>query len=210
MKRIAVISTNPRKYFHLVNLLREYNIDFIVTASCNLLSNDVRVIITDNPLVKKEKPEITVLIDNDNYEQAIFKAMCMLKGKEEFNTLVIGIDPGATHGLAVLADGSPIILKLFNNTKLLLNYIKRLIDQFPAKIKIIRIGSNAKHYLKEIISELENLNFLCNVKIELVSESLPPPPYIKEYTLPNDIKSALSIALNKSNIRLLRGVRDED
>ncbi|RLF98658.1 MAG: hypothetical protein DRN49_05545 [Thaumarchaeota archaeon] len=209
MTDLAIIIASPRKYFHLVNALKRYGVKFISLMPGDEIPRSIKVVITDNKSFTT-KPDLAVVHLGEDYERAVFEAMCALRGRENFDMLIIGVDPGATHGLAALADGQPVLLRTFRSISSLIKCIERLIATFPAKTKVIRVGRGAGEWTKKVVEKLESLNAIFCVKIELVSEHLPPPPWIKEYSLPDDVKSALSIALAKSAGSILRGDGSEN
>ena len=103
---IAVVTVSGRAYFLLVNELKRRNINFLSLTPNDKIPPSIKAVIT----TKSELPGInhpTKL----SYEKGqdlghlVDEAILMTKGKTAYEQLVIGVDPGASFGIAVLGDG---------------------------------------------------------------------------------------------------------
>ena len=95
----------------------------------------------------------------------------ILRGKEIYETVTMGIDPGEVFGFAVIADGSVIDTENCFSSKEILNKIKkamRTIDASKSTV-MIKIGSGVPIY-KEVLETLDKA-LPTQVTLEIVSEA---------------------------------------
>jgi len=191
------MTRDPKLYYLISRLLKEHSIDFISITPGLAIPNGVKVVLTSNVEASYDDTRTIIAVNEENIEESLFKVICALKGKTMFDNLIIGIDPGAKLGVVALADGTPIALKIFYSAKKLTAFLEKLFTLCPAKRRVIRIGSGGDKYLRELLGELGKIILFPETYIELVSESLPLSPYVKECSLPSDVKAAYNIALSK-------------
>ncbi|MCS7385936.1 MAG: hypothetical protein NDF55_04255 [archaeon GB-1867-005] len=197
MAKVAIMTRDPRIYYIISRLLKEHSIDFVSITPGLAVPNDIKVVLTSRGEAKCDDRKTVITVTEENAEESIFKVICALKGKTMFDNLIIGIDPGAKLGFAALADGTPIALKVFYSTDKLVEFLTKLLSMCPARRRIIRIGSGGDKYLHTILARLREIILPPKTHLELVSESLPMSPYIKQYPLPSDVKAACNIALSR-------------
>jgi hypothetical protein len=104
--KVAVATVQGKTYFLIVNKLKEKNIPFISLIPGETVPTEVKVVIT----TEKEKNRINhekVLVYNGETEPDALadEIRKILQGKEAYEKIVIGVDPGDVFGLAVVADG---------------------------------------------------------------------------------------------------------
>jgi hypothetical protein len=107
--KVAVATVSGKAYFLIVAELKERNVPFLSVIPGKPVPTEAKVIIT----TKEEKHLINhqkVLVFNNELElgSLIGEATRILQGKETYERIVIGIDPGKVFGLAVVADGNVI------------------------------------------------------------------------------------------------------
>ena len=104
--KVAVATVAGKAYFLLINELKERNIDFLSVVPGEPVPAEAKVVITtekEKPLISHEK---ILVYDTVTEPSAIVnEAVKVLEGKESYEKIVIGIDPGEVTGLAVIADG---------------------------------------------------------------------------------------------------------
>jgi hypothetical protein len=104
--KVAVATVQGKAYFLIVNKLKEKNIPFISLVPGETVPTEVKVVIT----TEKEKHRINhqkVLVYASETEPNALtnEIMKILQGKEAYEKIVIGVDPGDVFGFAVVADG---------------------------------------------------------------------------------------------------------
>jgi hypothetical protein len=108
-EKVAVATVEGKAYFLIVNKLQEQNISFLSLVPGESLPAKVKVVITtpkEQNLVKHEKT--LILKDESDLDYIAAEVKMILLGKEAYEKMVVGIDPGKAVGLAVLADGKLI------------------------------------------------------------------------------------------------------
>ena len=107
--KIAVVTVSGKAYYLIVNELKMKNIPFISLTPNDPVPIEIKVVIT----TKEEQHLINhgkILVYEDHTEPTalINEALQIVQGKEHYEKIVIGVDPGEVFGLAVLADGKVI------------------------------------------------------------------------------------------------------
>jgi len=108
-EKIAVATVSGKAYYLIVNELKKKNIPFLSLTPHDPIPIETKVVITteeERNLIKHER--IIVYHNGMEPEAIINEALRIIQGKEFFEKIVIGIDPGEVFGLAVLADGKVI------------------------------------------------------------------------------------------------------
>jgi hypothetical protein len=104
--QIAVATVSGKAYYLIVNELKRKNIPFLSLTPYESIPIEVRVVLTtkeEKGLIHHEK----VLAWNDGKEPAAIanEALQIVQGRDSYEKVTIGVDPGEIFGLAVLADG---------------------------------------------------------------------------------------------------------
>lgn len=170
-EKIAVATVSGKAYFLLINELKERNISFISFIPGQPVPAAAKVVIT----TEKEKPLIDydkIIIYNEGIEpsRVVNEALKILQGKEKYEKIIIGIDPGEVFGLAVVADGKVVETRncfgIYEVSKEVTNIIKTF--DISAEI-IVRIGNGIQVY-KELLQTLDS-ELPPHVILEIVSEA---------------------------------------
>jgi sugar-specific transcriptional regulator TrmB len=132
----------------------------------------VKVVITTEPesrLIKHER--ILIFHDESELDTLVNEAKRILQGKEAYEKIIVGIDPGEAIGLAVIADGRVIEESNCFSTNELINSIIKMVRNvnFSVTSVFVKIGNGVPVY-KEI---LKNLDYALPTKValEVVSEA---------------------------------------
>jgi hypothetical protein len=170
--KVAVATVSGKAYFLIVNKLREKNIPFISLVPGEPAPTEVKVVIT----TEKEKAKIShekILVYNSETEPdaVIDEAIKILQGKESYEKIVIGIDPGEVFGLAVMADGKVNETENCFSITEVLNAIKRLMRNVDVSSTAvaIKIGNGVPAY-KNLLETLD-ADLPPEVALEVVSEA---------------------------------------
>ncbi len=170
-EKVAVATVNGKAYFLLVNELREHNIPFVSLLPSEPSPAEVKVVITTEPeksLVKAEK--ILVFKDEADLDILDGEIKRILQGKEAYEKIIIGIDPGEATGLAVIADGKVIEKGNCYSSQEIIAGIKKIIRtvNLQATSVTIKIGNGVPVY-RELLAELDTA-LPPEVALEVVSE----------------------------------------
>jgi len=174
--------------FRLCHLLRErlkkggFSVEHISPG--DLPSKGSIVVVTTE---KEEKispttyPKKIVLskAESQNIKLAVSKITLGLEGKRIWESLIIGVDPGLTIGVAIITDGC---LRATLETRVIteaINYIIDSIKNTPAKMTIIRLGSTGGYRRILLMNELLNTKPK-GVALEIVNELATTPVNTQE------------------------------
>lgn len=167
---IAVATVSGKAYYKIVNDLKSRNILFLSIVPGEPIPSFIRVVITtegERHLIN----HTNVLVYNaeDDPSSIIDKAIPLVLGKESYEELVIGVDPGKIFGVAFLGDGRTLKREEFSSMVKAVDFILTELSKMPSKIKRVRIGMGVPEIAKEIARKLDSV-LPENVIIEIVSE----------------------------------------
>ncbi|NPE07032.1 MAG: hypothetical protein GNW80_02015 [Asgard group archaeon] len=108
-------------------------------------------------------------IETLNLDKAYSKIMLGIEGKKIWESLIIGVDPGLTIGVAVITDSCLQSTLETRVIKEAVNFIVLTLKNLPAKMAIIRIGSTGGYRQVLILNELLNVKPE-HVDLEVVDE----------------------------------------
>ncbi len=109
------------------------------------------------------------MVETGNINLAISKITLGLEGKHIWQSVIVGVDPGLTIGVAVIADGC---LRATLETRVIkeaVNYVITSIKNTPAKMALIRLGSTGGYRRILLMNELLNAK-PNDVDLEVVDE----------------------------------------
>jgi hypothetical protein len=128
----------------------------------------------------------------------------IIHGKQRYNNLIIGIDPGKALGMAVLGDGIVLETKTILNEKDSAMECLRLVERFKGEKKVVKIGNGAKGYRSKLLMILDE-KLPHNVDIELVEErGTTKNIRIHNRNSSDDASSAINISIRNGH-KLVRG-----
>ncbi|RLI69290.1 MAG: hypothetical protein DRP02_10915 [Candidatus Gerdarchaeota archaeon] len=140
--------------------------------------NSVLVVTTEeefkNNTLTYEKLVVLSRSEVMNISKAITKVLLGLEGKRIWESLIIGVDPGRTIGVAIITDGCLRGVLETREINEAIDYIFLTIKNNPAKMVIIRIGSTGGYRRILLLNELLN-NKPSHVSIEVVDELQTTP-----------------------------------
>jgi hypothetical protein len=195
--KVAVATVSGKAYFLIVNKLKERNIPFISLVPGETVPTEVRGVITTAKEKQRISHEKILVYDSETEPDTIVnEAVKILQGKEVYEKIVIGVDPGEMFGLAVIADGKVNETGNCFSIQEALAKISSVIKNvdFSSTAVSIKIGSGVPAY-KEL---LDTLDFALPPKVvlEVVSEAGTNRPLDenKHRRGLRDIASAIRIA----------------
>jgi hypothetical protein len=194
-EKVAVATVDGKAYFQIINQLRGQNIPFVSLVPSEPASPEVKVVITtenEKHLIKNDK--IIIYNDEKELDSLVNEIKKILQGKEAYEKIIVGIDPGEVIGLAVIADGRVIEEgNCFSKPELISNIIKTIRNvNFLLTNVFVKIGNGVPIY-KELLEELDGA-LPCHVALEVVSEAGTNKPLHKRSRGIRHISSAIRIA----------------
>ena len=172
--KIAVATVSGKAYYLIVNELKRKNIPFISLTPNNIIPIEIKVVITtkeEQHLIDHEK--FLVYHDGVELEALINEALQIIQGKEYYEKIVIGVDPGEVFGVAVLADGKVIETGNCFSVEETLDKIKKILrnlEKIPITSVSVKVGNGVPAYNEKLLRVLDNA-LPSNVMLESVSEA---------------------------------------
>jgi hypothetical protein len=170
-EKVAVATVEGKAYYLIVNALREQNVPFVSLVPGESVAAEVKAVITteeEKPQIKHEK--ILTVNGEEDLEDLMTQIKKILTGKETYEKIVVGIDPGEATGLAVIADGKVIEEgNFFGEAKVVGAVMKALrhVDFFVTKVSI-KVGNGTPFHI-ELVEALNDA-LPPQVKLEVVDE----------------------------------------
>jgi hypothetical protein len=172
--KIAVATVSGKAYYLIVSELKKRNLPFLSLIPGEPIPIEIKVVIT----TEKEKNQINhekilVFQENTEPEAIINQAIQILEGREAYEKIVIGIDPGEVFGLAVLADGKVIKTENCFSVEETLEKIKSVlknIERTPTTSVSIKVGDGVRAYKEKLLEALDEAS-PPYVVLESVSEA---------------------------------------
>ncbi|MCW4053512.1 MAG: hypothetical protein NWE84_01145 [Candidatus Bathyarchaeota archaeon] len=169
---VAVATVSGKAYFLIVNKLKELDIPFLSLVPGETVPADIKVVIS----TEKEKQQVNferILVYDGETEPGLAanEVRKILQGKEAYEKIVVGIDPGEVFGLAVIADGKVNETANCFSVHEALTKVKQIIRyvDFPSTTVTIKIGSGIPTY-KELIERFD-IALSPEVVLQVVSEA---------------------------------------
>jgi hypothetical protein len=193
--KVAVVTVQGKAYFHIVKLLRENNTSFFSLIPNDAIPAEVKVVITTpeekNKIIFGKILTFTCEHELDNLMNQI---IISLQGKERYEKIVIGVDPGAVTGLIVIADGKVLIEANCLSIRETSNRIKSIVKNVNLlAINVrIKIGNGVPAY-KELVEALDRA-LPYRIVLEVVSEAGTNLPVSKRSRSLRHIISATRIS----------------
>lgn len=168
--------------FRLCHLLREkltkggFSVEQIIPGELPS-KGSVLVVTTEEEQIELNKySKVVVLTKNDtlSIDRAYSKIILGIEGKKIWESLIVGIDPGLTIGIAIITDGCLRTVFETRDIKEAIEFILRSIKNTPSKMTIIRVGSTGGYRQVLILNELLNVKPK-NVSLEIVNELQTTP-----------------------------------
>ena len=195
--KVAVATVTGKAYFLLINELKERNIEFLSVVPGEAVPAEAKVVITtekEKPLIRHEKVLVYDAATEPN--AVVNEAVKVLQGKESYEKIVVGIDPGEFTGLAVVADGKVNETKACSNVTEIVNQVSAIVKNvnFLMTKVLVKIGNGVPIY-KELLVALDSA-LPSEVVLEVVSEAGTDKPTNKDKHRRGlrDIASAIRIA----------------
>jgi len=156
-EKVAIATVKGKAYFLIVNDLREQHIPFVSLVPGELLPSEVKVVITterESHLINHER--ILIFHDESELDTLVNEVKRILQGKEAYEKIIVGIDPGEVIGLAVIADGKVIEESNCFNTTELISSISKMVRNvnFSVTSVFVKIGNGVPVY-NEILEDLD-------------------------------------------------------
>jgi hypothetical protein len=187
MKIIGILTQDFRVYYDLIKILKKRDLPFASLSFDEPIPHNIGVIVTTE--VEKDEIDFSKLVvAEEDIELSIDIAIRMLKGKDKFNKVILGIDPGKRPGLAVIGDGEVLSTAQVSSPENVRDMVDRAIKSYPANDTIIRIGHGDTTHRNRIINSLSEFKLRIEISDETRTTKISETP---------DIDAAIDIALKQ-------------
>jgi hypothetical protein len=171
-EKVAVATVEGKAYFLIVNQLRERNIPFLSLVPGDSVPAEVKVVITtekEKQLINHEK--ILIFPGENKLDILVDEVEKTLQGKEAYEKIILGIDPGEAIGLAAIADGKVIEECNCFSTKEMIDAISKTIKNvdFSVTSVAVKVGNGVPIY-KDLLEALDE-TLPPKVELNVVSEA---------------------------------------
>lgn len=163
-KVIGLLTTDFRLYHDLVKALKRRDLTFMSLSFGDPIPPNVGVVITSEE--ELENVDFEHKVACVDIGMAIAESTRILKGKERFEDLIIGIDPGAKPGIAVVGDGTVLETRGASSPEEVAELTKQVVACYPADFVGLRIGHGDPTNRNRIINSLSPQEY----DIEIVNE----------------------------------------
>src|SRR4030042_2895002 len=154
---VAVATIQGKAYFLIVNKLKERNIPFISLVPGETVPTEVKAVITTEMEKHRISHEKILVYDSETEPDSVInEVMKILQGKEAYEKIVVGVDPGEVFGLAVIADGKVNETGNCFSIQEVLNKIRNILKNVDVSSTgvSIKIGSGVPTH-KELLETLD-------------------------------------------------------
>jgi hypothetical protein len=170
--KVAVATVSGKAYFLIVNKLKERDIPFISLVPGETVPTEVKAVITTDKEKHRIRHEKILVYDSETEPDTVVnEVLKILQGKEVYEKIVIGVDPGEVFGLAVIADGKVNETGNCFSIQEALTKISSVIKNVDVSSTVvsIKIGSGVPAY-KDLLKALDAV-LPPEVVLEVVSEA---------------------------------------
>jgi hypothetical protein len=201
--KVAVATLQGKAYFLIVNALKEKNVPFVSLIPGQAIPALVKAVITTQ--AEKDKVSFDKILIFEGTEMELPRLITdvnrILQGKDAYENIVVGIDPGEVCGFAVVADGKVIYRENCFSVQEVVYKAREVLDtNLGVKGILIKIG-NGVPVFKELVETLDE-SLPQNVTLEIVDEAgtnLPLTRNIRSRRL-RHIASAIRIASRNGKV----------
>ena len=170
-EKVAVATLDGKAYFFIVNRLREQNVTFVSLVPGDPVPAQIKVVVT-TPLEKNQIyfDKLLVFTSEDTLDDLAIEIKRILLGKEAYEKIIIGLDPGVATGLAIIADGNIIESENCFSSKEIIKCITKTIKniKFDQTGVWVKIGNGIPTY-KDLLEALDQTLPL-QITLEVVNE----------------------------------------
>jgi len=171
--QIAVVVSDGRLYYRLVEELKGKGLSFIAKKPGEKIPLTIKVVLTTKDLKKYVEHHTVVTLNEENIDEGLAKALRIIKGfeAEKCKELIVGIDPGKNIGFAVIVDGIVVLTENFKSFYEAYETLKNVLKIYDPENVIVKIGRGSlpKNSLFDKVNE-DILRFIKNVSSDFGSK----------------------------------------
>ena len=169
--KIAVATVHGRAYYKLVTELQKRGLPFLSLKPWDHVPISIKAVLTTGDESHQvSHPKILVFDPETNPEHAVDKALLVIEGKQGYEKVVVGVDPGKTYGIAVLGDNKILATLTASDSDKASHLVVDRLKRFPAEVRVVRVGNGPAEYTKTLLDSLDKI-LPEEAVMEIVSEA---------------------------------------
>ena len=152
MKRIGLLTEDPRTYFETLEILRRKGLEFVSLDFDDPVPAHVGVVIS----TEIERPRVLFepIVAEKDPGAAVSRAVRILSGEVSVNRMFIGVDPGHRPGVAAVGDGVVLARAVAASPEAVGDLVHRIMTEYPCEDLLIRIGNGDRTNRNRIFNRL--------------------------------------------------------
>lgn len=167
---IALATQDFAAYLDLSRHLRSEGIAFESLTPGAPIPGEIQVVITTAD--ERSDIEHEHVVTYTTPQATIEDAMRVMRGLEDVDQLVIGVDPGERPGVAIIADGHVLSSRQTTNPERVVEVVSSIAGRYEGADVVVRVGHGAQTRRDRIVNGLLAGGFV----VELVDEGGSSPP----------------------------------
>ena len=169
--KIAVATVSGRAYYELVTELQKKRLSFLSLKPWDPVPLYIKVVLTTREESHQiSHPQILSFEQGSNPESVVDEAILIVQGKQGYEKVVVGVDPGKTYGIAILGDNKVLETLTSSNIEDAAHLVVDSLKRFPAEVRVVRVGNGPPEYTKTLLSSLDE-HLPEETLMEIVSEA---------------------------------------
>ncbi len=169
MQLIGLLTEDPRRYFEILEVLREQGLRFLSLDFSDPIPANVGVVITTER--ERDRIDLDRVVCDSAPDVAVARAKRILAGEAVIRDLMIGIDPGQKPGFAALGDGVVLTRSIAPSPEAIGEFVEDLVKDYPEANLVVRIGHGDRTNRNRIFNTLWD----CGHDLEIVDERNTTP-----------------------------------
>ena len=169
--KIAVATVSGRAYYQLVTELNRKRLPFLSLKPWDPIPLHIKVVLTTREESHQvSHPQILIFEQHSNPETVVDEAILIVQGKQGYEKVVVGVDPGKTYGIAILGDNKVLATLTSSNIEEASHLVVDSLKRFPAEVKVVRVGNGPPEYTQTLLDSLDKA-LPEETLVEIVSEA---------------------------------------
>jgi hypothetical protein len=164
-KVLGLLTEDFRLYHDLVAALKDRDLPFVSLSFSRRIPETVGALLTSPAEASRIRARNVVPVDD--LDAAIAKALQLVKGRNEWREIRVGVDPGREPGIAVLGDGEVLDTRVAKSPEAVRDHVRKALRSFPGQDVRVRVGhgdpTNRNRVLNALASE--------GLRMEIVDEA---------------------------------------
>lgn len=163
-KVLGILTQDFRLYHDLVNALKARDLPFRSLSFQEPIPREVGAVLTSPG--EAGRVHHAAVVPVDDVGGAIARALQVVRGHRQWRELVVGVDPGAQPGVALVGDGEEIDRHVAASPEAVAGSVRAALLAFPAERVRLRVGHGDPTNRNRIINALAPLG----LPVEIVDE----------------------------------------